>query len=144
MQIIPASVQEVSGIKALLGACELPSDDINSSYMENFFIIQDSGQIVGSVGLEICGEFGLVRSLALSKSLRGRGLGKQLVEHIERYARTQKIRSIYLLTTSADRFFTRLGYQTILRENAPMPVQETTEFQSICPTSAVCLFKELQ
>ena len=144
MQIIPASVQEESGVKALLGACELPSDDINSSHMRNFFVFQDSGQIVGSVGLEICREFGMVRSLALSESLRGRGLGIQLVEHIEGYARSQKIRSIYLLTTSADRFFTRLGYQIIPRENAPEPVQETTEFQTICPTSAVCMFKELQ
>ena len=144
MQIIPASAQDDSGIKALLGACELPSDDINSSHMGNFFILQDSGQTVGSVGLEICGEFGLVRSLGLLESWRGRGLGIQLVEHIEGYARSQKIRSIYLLTTSADRFFARLGYQTIPRENAPESVQKTTEFQSICPASAVCMFKELQ
>lgn len=144
MQIIPASAQDESGIKALLGTCDLPSDDISSSHMGNFFIIQDSGQIVGSVGLEICRGFGLVRSLALSEHLRGRRLGIQLVEQIEGYARTQQIRSIYLLTTRADRFFTRLGYQTIPRRNAPVPVQETAEFQSICPESAVCMFKELQ
>jgi amino-acid N-acetyltransferase len=144
MKIISASAQTESGIKSLLGDCGLPSDDINASHWDNFFIIQDSGKIVGSVGLEICGEFGLLRSLALSESQRGQGLGTQLVEHIEEYARSKKIRSIYLLTTTADQFFTHLGYQTIVRKNAPEPVQETTEFRSICPVSAVCMFKQLQ
>ena len=144
MKIIPAFTQTESGIKSLLGVCGLPSDDIKSPYLENFFVIQDSGQIVGSVGLEICGEFGLLRSLALSESLRGQGIGTRLVGHIEEYARSKNIRLIYLLTTSADQFFTHLEYQTIVRENAPTPVQETTEFQSICPASAVCMCKQLQ
>ena len=144
MKIIPASVQAEPEIKSFLCDCGLPSDDISASHLENFFVIKDSGQIVGSIGLEKCGEFGLLRSLALSESLRGQGIGTQLVEHIEKYARSQRISSIYLLTTSADQFFTRLGYQTIGRENAPEPVQETTEFQSICPTSAICMCKQLQ
>jgi amino-acid N-acetyltransferase len=144
MQIIPASVKDENDIKTLLGTCGLPSDDLRSSHLESFFVIQDSNQIVGSVGLEICGEFGLLRSLALSKSLRGRGKGTQLVEYIEEYARSQKIKSIYLLTTTADQFFIRLGYQTIMRENAPEPVQDTAEFRSICPDSAVCMFKKLK
>ena len=107
-------------------------------------MIQDSGQIVGSVGLEICGEFGLLRSLALSESLRGQGIGEQLVGQIEEYARSKNISSIYLLTTTADQFFTHLGYQTVRRENAPAPVQDTTEFQSICPASAVCMCKQIK
>ena len=143
MQILPASIQDESGIKALLGTCELPSDDINASHLTDFIVIQDAGQIAGSVGLEVCGDFGLLRSLALSESLRGQGLGIQLVKHIEGNARSRQIRSLYLLTTTADRFFTRNGYQAIPRESAPAPIQETAEFQSICPDSAVCMFKEL-
>ena len=144
MKTMPASLEAEPGIKSFLADCGLPSDDISASHLDNFFFLKDSGQIVGSVGLEICGEFGLLRSLALSESLRRQGIGTQLVEHIEEYARSQNIRSIYLLTTTADQFFARIGYQTIARENAPEPVQETTEFQSICPASAICMYKQLQ
>lgn len=143
MQIIPATVQDETGIKGLLRTCELPSDDISAWHLADFFVIQDSGQIVGSVGLEVCDKFGLLRSLALRESLRGRGLGIQLVQHIEAYAHSQQIQSLYLLTTTADRFFTGIGYQTIPRESAPVPLQETAEFQRICPASAVCMVKEL-
>jgi amino-acid N-acetyltransferase len=143
MQIIPATVQDESGIKALLRTCELPADDLSASHLEHFFVIKDAGRIVGSVGLEVCGEYGLLRSLALTESLRGRGLGIQLAQSIEAYASSQQIKSLYLLTTTAGSFFAHLRYQVIPRENAPARLQETAEFQSICPASAVCMYKEL-
>lgn len=143
MQITPPTAQDETGIKTLLHACELPSDDISTMHLAHFFIIKDDGNIVGSVGLEVCGRFGLLRSLAIGKPLRGKGLGTQLVHQIEDYAISRQVRHLYLLTTTADRFFARAGYQVIPRESAPTPVQETTEFQSICPDSAVCMYKNL-
>ena len=143
LQIIPATVQDESGVKSLLHICDLPSDDIKSSHMEHFFVIKDTRGIIGSVGLEMCGKFGLLRSLALAESLRGRGLGIQLVGHIEVYARSQQIPALYLLTTTADHFFARIGYQSISRGSVPAAVRETTEFQSTCPASAVCMYKKL-
>jgi amino-acid N-acetyltransferase len=66
-----------------------------------------------------------------------------LVHYIEEYAISQRVRHLYLLTTTADLFFARTGYQVIPRESAPAPIQETAEFQSICPASAVCMVKDL-
>jgi amino-acid N-acetyltransferase len=143
MKIIPAIPQDQNAIQALLRACKLPFDDLSAAHLEHFFVIKDQGQIVGSVGLEVRDEFGLLRSLALAETLRGRGLGLRLVEQIEAYARLRQLTAIYLLTTTADRFFAHLRYQEIPRETAPTPLQETAEFQSICPASAVCMCKEL-
>jgi amino-acid N-acetyltransferase len=143
MKIIPARPQDQEGIQALLQACELPFEDLSAAHLGHFFVIKDQGQIVGSVGLEVCGPFGLLRSLALAETLRGQGLGLRLVEQIEAYARSQQITVLYLLTTTADRFFAHLGYQAIPRESAPAPLQATAEFQSICPASAVCMHKNL-
>ena len=143
MQIIPAVAHDQAGVKTLLQACELPADDISASHLEHFFVIKENDQIVGSVGLEVCGEFGLLRSLSQAESLRGQGLGIRLVEHIEAYSLSQQITSLYLLTTTADWFFAGIEYQEIPRENASTPLQETAEFQSICPASAVCMCKKL-
>ena len=143
MQITSAQTQDETSIKTLLHACDLPTDDLDASHMDHFLVIKDNGKVVGSVGLEICGKYGLLRSLAVSKSLRGRSLGSKLVEQIEAYARTHQLKSLYLLTTTADQFFIHTGYQIIQRQNAPAPIQKTTEFQSICPESAVCMVKEV-
>jgi amino-acid N-acetyltransferase len=142
-KIIPATAGDEEGLKVLLQACDLPSDDIGTSHLAHFFVIKDCGEIVGSVGLEICGQYGLLRSLALATPLRGRGLGTQLVEQIKAHARSRQIGSIYLLTTSADGFFDHIGFRSIPRQTAPAPVRDTAEFKSICPDSAICMCKEL-
>ena len=143
MQIIPAITLDEPDIKALLHACELPSKDLDTSHLEHFFVIKENGQVVGCVGLEMCADFGLLRSLALRESLRGRGLGAQLVEHIEGYAASRQINTLYLLTITAESFFIHIGYQVVPRESTPEPIQETADFQNICPESAVCLFRKL-
>jgi len=143
MKIIPAIPQDQKDIQALLRAYELPFEDLSAAHLTHFFVIKDQGQIVGSVGLEVCSPFGLLRSLALVETLRGQGLGLRLVEQVEAYARSQQITALYLLTTTADLFFAHLGYQEISRKTAPAPLQETAEFQSICPASAVCMYKNL-
>ena len=143
MKIIPAVPQDQKGVQALLQTCELPFEDLSPEHLAHFFVVKDQDQVVGSIGLEVRGEFGLLRSLALGQSLRGQGLGIQLVEKIEAYARSRQISAFYLLTTTADRFFAHLGYQETPRESAPAPLQETAEFQSICPASAICMYKQL-
>ena len=143
MQIIPATPSDEAGVKALLRSCVLPFEDLTPAHLAHFLVIKDYAQIVGVVGLEVCGAFGLLRSLAVAESLRGQRLGLQLVEQIEAYARSQQISVLYLLTTTAERFFAEFEYQEISRGSAPAPLQETTEFQSICPDSAVCMCKNL-
>ena len=143
MKIIPATHQDLAATQALLQACELPFGDLDANHLAHFFVIKDQDQVIGSVGLEVCEKFGLLRSLALAESLRGQGWGLKLVAQIEAYARSQQISALYLLTTTADQFFARLGYCTIPRERAPAPLQTSAEFQSICPASAVCMCKQL-
>jgi amino-acid N-acetyltransferase len=93
------------------------------------------------VGLEVLGEVGLLRSLAVPQEDRGRGVGTQLTHKAEDYARTLGVQALYLLTTTAPDFFARRGYQRIDRAAAPAPLQATTEFQSLCPSTAVCMVK---
>jgi len=143
MRIMPASLHNETAIKQLLRSCDLPFEDINPAHLEHFFIVQNGTQINAIIGLEICGEFGLLRSLAVTPSLRGNGLGNRLVEQIEAYARSQQISALYLLTTTADQFFAKLDYQVVSRSSAPALLQGTAEFQSICPDSAVCMRKQL-
>jgi amino-acid N-acetyltransferase len=86
---------------------------------------------------------GLLRSLAVAKAYRRQGLATQLVNKIEEYARSQKVATLYLLTLTAENFFSGRGYKKIDRKAAPAALQETTEFKSLCPQTAVCMKKRL-
>jgi amino-acid N-acetyltransferase len=128
---------------ALLQSHGLPDSDITDEHLEDFFFVGSDGSPTGLVGLELYGTDALLRSLVVGENARGNGLGSTLVGHAERYALTKGVRSVYLLTTTAEAFFKRLGYERIDRSQAPPSIKETREFASLCPASSAFMMKGL-
>jgi amino-acid N-acetyltransferase len=128
---------------ALLQEQELPVWDITDEHLEHFFFVGADGSPTGLVGLEIYGADALLRSLVVAANARNKGLGSALVEHAEQYAGSKSVRSIYLLTTTAEAFFKRLGYARIDRSQAPFSIERTREFASLCPASSAFMVKSL-
>lgn len=133
-----------SGVKRLLAEAGLPTSDITARHLAHFFGFGSDNDLTGVVGLEMFGESALLRSLAVAAVYRGAGLGSRLVAHAERHARDQGVRSLYLLTTTAEAFFQRRGYSRIPREKAPTAIQGTAEFSGICPASSTFMVKHLE
>lgn len=131
-------------IRQLLILCELPQEDITSEHLRHFLVLKEKGQVIGLVGVEVLGRFGLLRSLAVDPRYRSRGFASQLVGKAEEYAASLKIETLYLLTMTAERFFAKRGYQKVERNSAPPPVHATTEFKNLCPVSALCMVKYLK
>ena len=130
-------------VRGLLKQCQLPTADLSESHLEHFFARRNGDALEGVVGLELYPPYALLRSLAVAPSERGRGIGRQLVMEAERRAREHGAREIYLLTTTAERFFARAGYELVPRNDAPSAIRETSEFATICPASAALMRKRL-
>ena len=128
---------------ALLQSQGLPVSDITDEHLEHFFFVGSDGSPIGLVGLELYGTDALLRSLVVGENARSNGLGSALVEYAEQYAATKGVRSIYLLTTTAELFFKRLGYQRIDRSEGAPSIKETSEFASLCPASSAFMIKQL-
>lgn len=141
MQALPKDKNE---IVALLEAAALDTSDLTAAKLRHFVILRDGSAIVGTVGLEPFGDAALLRSLAVSETHRGEGLGVQLVQSIESYAGSLNVKTLYLLTTTADAFFSKLGYFPADRAKVPEQIASTPEFTTICPDSSVCMQKLLQ
>jgi amino-acid N-acetyltransferase len=50
---------------------------------------------------------------------------------------------MFLLTTTAETFFERRGYRRVDRSQAPLAIQSTSEFASLCPASSAFMIKQL-
>lgn len=130
-------------MRRLLAAAQLPDSDLQLHHLDHFFGCGTPDAPQGVGGIEIHGHDALLRSLTVDDSARGRGCGKALVAALERHAREQGVRHIYLLTTTAARFFEGLGYRVIARDDAPARIRATREFSDLCPSSAVFMARDL-
>jgi amino-acid N-acetyltransferase len=86
----------------------------------------------------------LLRSVAVDPARQGRRLGHQLTEAALRLAQLHGADTVFLLTTTAERFFPRFGFEPIARDEVPASVQASVEFQSACPESAIVMRKRLE
>ncbi len=139
----PARSQDLDAVRALVAAADLPDADVADHFPRAYAVFEERGTVIGSAGLEVHGESGLLRSVAVASSRRGAGIGRMLIEDRLAAARSQSLSGVYLLTTTAPEYFTRLGFQRIARESVPGALHHSSEFATVCPASAICLVKHL-
>lgn len=130
-------------VGALLVTCDLPVADLRDDGNVCFFGFRHESELLGVIGVEVCGDFGLLRSLAISAAHRGNGLGQKLVADAEAWAARSSLKALYLLTTTAGHFFERLGYVELSRSEAPRAITETPQFAGLCPASSIFMGKGL-
>ena len=143
MEFLFAEPRDEAAIKQFLENNGLLHQDIEPGNLKHFLLAKDGPEIAGVVGLEIKKGDALLRSLAVAEGYRKKGLATGLVEKIENHARTLKIRTLYLLTLTAEDFFAKRDFQRTARSSAPAGIQKTAEFRGLCPASAAFMTKRL-
>ena len=138
-----ASARDERAVEALLTANHLPLDGVHDT-LRCFVVAEDGSDIVGEAGIEECGvagEHALLRSVAVSADWRSRGLGRALVARAIALAEERGAKALYLLTTSAERYFPSFGFTQTTRDAVPADVSATAEFKGACPASAIVMVR---
>ncbi|MCW0379729.1 arsenic resistance N-acetyltransferase ArsN2 [Xanthomonas sacchari] len=127
----------------LLQSSGLPTSDLIAGHASRQFLAARRDGLVGTVAVEFHGEQGVLRSLCVVEGHRGDGLGRRLVREAERLAVQREVLALYLLTTTAQDVFTAMGYVQCDRRQVPPLVGASSQFERLCPSSAVCMSKRL-
>ncbi|MEE9449649.1 MAG: arsenic resistance N-acetyltransferase ArsN2 [Ignavibacteriaceae bacterium] len=133
---------DLKAIKSLLESASLPSVDIEKHRL-NFFVLENGGNIIGTIGMELYGDTALLRSLVVGKDYQNKGYGHKLYYALTSKAKIMNVINIYLLTETAEGFFSKEGFQKIARESVPPSIKQTYEYSTLCSESAVCMVKKL-
>ncbi|HET9358103.1 MAG TPA: arsenic resistance N-acetyltransferase ArsN2 [Vicinamibacterales bacterium] len=141
--MIEAAIEgDLPAVRDLLARLQLPLDEIDD-HVQTMIVAREEGQVVGTAALEVYADGALLRSVAVNPARQGRRLGHQLTEAALRLARTRGADTVFLLTTTAERFFPRFGFEPIARDEVPASVLASVEFRSACCASAIVMRKRL-
>jgi amino-acid N-acetyltransferase len=125
----------------LLAAAGLPLEGLADA--RELLVAREAGAVIGCAAIEIYEDGGLLRSVAVAPAFRGTGLGRTLVEAALTRAQALNLPAVFLLTTTAERYFPRFGFEAIERDAVPDSVRRSVEFTSACPSTAVVMRKRL-
>ena len=123
---------------AMLEAAGLPTAGVPRT-LDDFLVAETASGLAGAVGLERYGSAALLRSAVVRPGDRSTGIGAELVRALLDRARHGEVQEIYLLTTTAERWFPRFGFAAITREQVPDAVRASVEFREACPASAAVM-----
>ena len=138
-----ATERDLPGIRALLEQLDLPLAGVGE-HLRTMLVAREGEQIVGTAALELYADGALLRSVAVEPRRQGRQLGYQLTDAALRLAASRGAQTVFLLTTTAERFFPKFGFEPIGRDQVPLSVRASVEFQSACPASAIVMRKRLE
>ncbi len=141
ISITPAGPDHWAPAVGLVGRTGLPVEDLRAGD-QRFWVAQDGPGIVGVIGVEIHGNTGLVRSMAVDETHRHRGIAGALYAALEEWWSQRG--PLVLLTETAEAFFARRGFQTVDRESVPEPIKASAEFRELCPVSARAMVKPVR
>ena len=144
MPIVAAGHADMAEIKRLLESSGLLADDITPNLLDRFLVRREGPALLAVVGLELAGDAALLRSLAIPEPLRGGGAGREMVAAAETLAQRCGVRSLYLLTTAASGYFSRLGNREVSRDLAPPGIRGTAQFIGLCPSTSAFMVKHLE
>jgi len=133
---------DVGPLRRLLESAGLDHADLEEM-LADVLVAEAGGVIVGTIGLEVYGSMGLLRSAAVAAPFRGGGIGATLIEGLEQRARKRKIGTLILLTTDAALYFSRRGFTAIDRSAVKGEILRSRQFAGACPASSTVMQKLL-
>ena len=118
-------VRKIHGVvNAAAGQGEMLPRSLGELYdnMRDYFVYEETGEILGTSALHICWEdLAELRSLCVVEPARKRGIGRMLVDACMEEARSFAIGKVFLLTYQEE-FFRKCGFTAVDKKDLPQKI----------------------
>ena len=133
IEIEKAKKEDIPSILELMKDAGLAAEGLEDAEL---WIMRKNGKVSGSIGLELWGKQGLLRSLVIAKNERSKGLGSALVLYVIEQARQSGVNELYLLTDQVGEYYLRFGFEYFERKKVSGDVLQSSEFRGACLETA--------
>lgn len=130
-----ATEKDIFQIKRLLRDANVNEKGVEES-VQHFFVVEEINeedvgvsQMVGAVGMEVHGQYGLLRSFVLQRANWNPRVGLQLIDILLSYAVKSKLSKVYMLAGDCNAFFEQIGFSAVEKEELPEEIQCSTHMK---------------
>lgn len=123
-----ASIKDIKSIHSIVNSAatkgEMLARSLGELYdnMRDYFVYEEQGKVIGTGAFHICWEdLAEIRSLCVTESSRGKGIGRMLVEACMEEARELNIAKVFLLTYQEE-FFGKCGFTLVDKKELPQKI----------------------
>src|SRR5260370_37779734 len=103
-----ATAEDAESMRILLERAGLPTSDLTSSKPE-FIVAYEDGELIGTGALQRFETIALLRSVATAPSRRGGGIGRLIVQELERLTRPAHVPQLVPATPDEQRVLAHHG-----------------------------------
>ncbi|GAE31290.1 hypothetical protein [Halalkalibacter hemicellulosilyticus] len=129
MVVRKAKQEDLLKVQRLVAKAGLRDEGIEH-IIEHFLIVEnDAEQLIGTVGIEMYEEVGLLRSLVLQSPEWDAKLSLEFLQLTLKYAEEQKLKAVYLCAKATSALFHQLGFREVVKERIPKEIQESAHFK---------------
>jgi amino-acid N-acetyltransferase len=123
-----ATAEDMEQMSALIVSAGMPNMELEE-WVDDFWVVDQGGEIVGCAGIETYGEGAVLRSVAIAPALRGTGWGVRLVRRCLDYAKELGSKRCYLFTMTAEEFFPRFGFERCTLDDFEPAVRDAWQYR---------------
>lgn len=136
LRAVTLNQEDYEALARVLAENNLLAGDLEGDHKRFYAFVDESGWSVGVGGLELYGDSAILRSFLTMGCHRGQGLGEVMLEQLVDQARACGVKTLYLLTETAEGFFARHGFTRIDRAQAPDKIRKSAQFSRHCQTAS--------
>jgi amino-acid N-acetyltransferase len=125
IKIRRGTIEDVEQVEELLMAAGVGNASVQE-WIEHFLIAlnNETGDMVGTVGVERYGNSCLLRSLVLTKEIATEPEGMKLIQLFLSYAETEGVEELYLFT-AVPHIFIHMGFEEVEFDEIPLSIQDS-------------------
>ena len=113
LKIERANKENLDEIMGLLKEANLLDYTPNNENYKSFYLIKSDKNIICCFALDTESDIALLKSFGIKKELRGKGIGKSIVNKLPKLGKKLGLKKIYAVSWEAPEFWEKVGFDEI-------------------------------
>ena len=84
---------------------------------ENFYTVKNNGELIACFAIDYENETGILKSVAVKKNMRGKGIGKKIVDLLPDICKKLNIKKLFAASSESPGFWRKTNFKEIKLES---------------------------